>query len=161
MKETIQNASDSVDNSDPSSVISECDWAEDLVITVCEKYLRRNDPPHAAICAQAGYADFLADLLVRYLGSDDPLILPRNEAKTPAVISYDQISASLSSDSYDLIIGSSYEARLKPDAGFVSLTPPVRGRVVIGSRPLAGIEGTINAIEMVLNACMDQKKKVR
>ncbi|MDO8840831.1 nitrogenase component 1 [Methanocalculus sp.] len=145
---------------DPSSVLAECDWAEEMVIAVCEKYLRRNDPPNAAICSQAGYAGFFADLLVRYLGSDTPLILRRNETDLPAVTDYDQIADALHGDSYNLIIGSSYEAQMKPDAGFVGVTPPIRGRIVIGSRPLAGIEGVITAVEMILNALMDKKKRV-
>jgi hypothetical protein len=155
IKKTISSLS-----GDPSSVLAECDWAEELVIAACEKYLRRNDPPTAAIASQAGYAGLFADLLVQYLGSDTPLVLRRNETDLPAVTDYDQIADALHSDSYNLIIGSSYEAQMKPDAGFVGVTPPIRGRIVIGSRPLAGIEGAITAVEMILNALMDKKKRV-
>lgn len=161
IRETMVDISESVERSDPSYVLAECDWAEELVIATCDKYLRRNDPPNTAICSQAGYAGFFADLLVGYLGSDPPLILKRNETDTPAVTDFDRISDALNQDSYDLIIGSSYEAHSKPNTGFVGITPPIRGRVVMGSRPLAGIEGTINAIELILNACMDQKKNRR
>ncbi|MCQ1538025.1 oxidoreductase [Methanocalculus taiwanensis] len=161
LKQTLMYAADSIPGADPSPVLKECDKTEEMVVAACEKYLRRNDPPVAAICAQSGYAAFFAELLVRYLGAERPLILPRNTTDTPAVTDYDQIRSALNSDSYDLLLGSSYEARILPDAAFAGIAPPNRGRVTLGSRPLAGIEGTLHAVELILNAMMDQRKKGR
>ena len=160
LTDTIVRAAERVRGANPSPLLDECQWAEERVIAACEKYLRRHDPPVAAIAAQAGYASFFEDILRTYLGADAPLILPRNDSSGPAVTDYAVISNALSSDDYDLILGSSYEHHLRPDAAFVGITPPQRGRVILGSPPLAGVEGMLNAVEMVLNACMDRKKKV-
>ena len=43
----------------------------------------------------------------------------------------------------------------------LGLTPPLRGRVLLRSRSLAGIEGTLSLMEEVLNACMDRRRKIR
>ncbi len=161
LKHTLTDAADTISDTDPTPVLEECDKSEEMVVAACEKYLRRNDPPVAAICAQNGYAAFFAELLVRYLGSEQPLIIPRNATITPGITDYDQIRSRLHQDSYDLVIGSSYEARILPDVAFAGITPPNRGHVMLGSRPLAGIEGTLHAVELILNAVMDQKKKSR
>ncbi|HIJ06741.1 MAG: Mo-nitrogenase MoFe protein subunit NifK [Methanomicrobiales archaeon 53_19] len=159
LKQTLIDAAHTIPDADPAPVLAECERAEEMAFTACEKYLRRNDPPIAAICAQAGYASLFADLLCTYLGAKRPLILPRNVTDIPANTDYDQIRSALLPDTYDLVIGSSYEARILPDAAFVGITPPNRGQIMLGSRPLAGIEGTLHAVEMILNAVLDQKKK--
>lgn len=161
LREAIEDASGAVPGADPAPVLAECERAEEMAFAACEKYLRRNDPPVAAISAQAGYASFFADLLSTYLGAERPLILPRNATETAAITDYDQIRSALHADSYGLVIGSSYEARILTDAAFAGITPPNRGHVMLGSRPLAGIEGTLHAVELILNAVMDQKKKSR
>ncbi len=161
LKHTLIDVADTIPGADLAPVLEECELAEEMVVAACEKYLRRNDPPVAAICAQSGYAAFFADLLVRYLGAAQPLILPRNATGSPAVTDYDQIRSALCQDAYDLVIGSSYEARILPDAAFAGITPPNRGHVMLGSRPLAGIEGSLYAVELILNAVMDQRKKSR
>nr|WP_256472480.1 nitrogenase component 1 [Methanocalculus sp. AMF5] len=158
-RNTVFALLDTWPDADPDPLIAGCDRAEELVIAACEKYLRRNDPPLAVICAQSGYAGFFSDLLTRYLGAERPCILPRNETDTPAVTDLDQIKEALERDSYNLLLGSSYEQRILPDAGFIGITPPDRSRVVLGSRPLAGPEGTLHAAELVLNACLDRKKR--
>jgi len=159
LKETLLDAADTIPGADPTPVLKECERAEEMVVAACEKYLRRNDPPVAALCAQSGYAAFFAEILVQYLGSEQPLILPRNATDTRSVTDYDQIRSALCQDAFDLVIGSSYEARILPDAAFIGITPPNRGHILLGSRPLAGIEGTLHAVELILNAVLDQKKK--
>lgn len=161
LKQTLMHAADTIPGADPTPVLKECEKAEEMVVAACEKYLRRNDPPVAAISAQAGYAAFFSDILLRYLGSEQPLILPRNATSTPGITDYDQIRSALHAEFYTLVIGSSYEARILPGAAFTGITPPNRGRITLGSRPLAGIEGTLHAVEMILNAMMDQRKKSR
>jgi nitrogenase molybdenum-iron protein alpha/beta subunit len=53
----------------------------------------------------------------------------------------------------DLVLGSSYEQAICPGAAFVGLTPPLRGRILLSSRALAGIEGALRLMDDVLNAC--------
>ena len=60
----------------------------------------------------------------------------------------------------DLIIGSSFERAAYPPASFVGITPPLRGRVLLRSRALAGIEGSLSFMEEVLNACMDRNRRM-
>jgi nitrogenase molybdenum-iron protein alpha/beta subunit len=60
----------------------------------------------------------------------------------------------------DLVIGSSFERPVKPDAAFVGLTPPLRGKVRLTSPPIAGTEGTLYFMEGVLNACMDRNRNI-
>lgn len=158
--DTIMQVAERVPGSDPSPLLDECRLAEERAIAACEKYLRRHDPPVAAIAAQAGYASFFDDILRTYLGAGSSLILPRNDSSGIAVTDHAAIADALSSDEYTLILGSSYEHQMQPCAAFVGITPPQRGRVILGSPPLAGIEGMLNGVEMILNACMDRKKKI-
>lgn len=158
-RDTIIRVAERVPGADPSPLLDECRLAEERVIAACEKYLRRYDPPVAAIAAQEGYATLFDDILRRYLGADPPRVLPRNDSSGMAVTDYAAIADALSSDEYTLILGSSYEHHILPDAAFVGITPPQRGRVILGSPSLAGIEGVLNGVEMILNACMDRKKK--
>lgn len=159
VRKAIAGAAGLIPGADVSCVLRECDRAEEMVISACEKYLRRNDPPSAIICAQAGYADFFSGILVQYFGAQQPPRLKRNMTDSPGITDYHVIKELLLQDTYDLVLGSSYEARILPDAAFIGITPPDRGRVSLGTRPLAGIEGTLTAVEMVLNACLDMKKK--
>ncbi|MDD1666266.1 MAG: nitrogenase component 1, partial [Methanomicrobiales archaeon] len=70
-----------------------------------------------------------------------------------------EISGALLRDRPDLIIGSSFERSACPDAAFVGITPPLRGRVHLRSRALAGIEGALSLMEEILNACMDRNRR--
>jgi len=70
-----------------------------------------------------------------------------------------EIAGTLLRDRPDLIVGSSFERSACPDAAFVGITPPLRGRVLLRSRALAGIEGSLAFMEEVLNACMDRRRR--
>ena len=60
----------------------------------------------------------------------------------------------------DLVIGSSYERAMAPGAAFVGLTPPLRDRVLLSSRALAGVAGALRLMDEVLNACTSRNRRV-
>ena len=147
---------------DIGPVLTEADAAEERVIRGCDRYLRRHDPPVAAIFSWFPYARFAADALARYLDAGITVIGSRTGVRPspyPSVytIDYHTIGNLITEGEPDLLIGSSFEHSLAPGTAFVPLTPPVRGRVLLRSTPVAGIEGTLAFMESVLNACMDNK----
>jgi nitrogenase molybdenum-iron protein alpha/beta subunit len=140
--------------------------AEERVVRACDKYLRRYDPPSAAIFAQYGYAGFAAEMLASYLDADITRVCSRNppngslqDNKVIQVQDLGIVEEILLADPPDLIIGSSFEQGLMPDTPFVGITPPVRGRVRLRSNPIAGAEGALLFIEEAINACIDRKKR--
>ena len=127
---------------------------------------KRFDPPRAAVFGGFAYATFAADTLKRYLDADIVLVGSRNGTgpsphQVREMVQIGEISGFLTDEKPDLVIGSSFERSAWPDAAFVGLTPPLRGRVLLRSRCLAGIEGTLSFMEESLNACMDRKKKMQ
>jgi hypothetical protein len=126
--------------------------------------VRRFDPPAAAIFGGSAYASFAAEALHRYLDADILVIGSRNPAapsRFPArqMADLGSISGFLAAEQPDLVVGSSFERSACPGAAFAALTPPLRGRVLLRSRALAGIEGTLSFMEDALNACMDRNRK--
>jgi nitrogenase molybdenum-iron protein alpha/beta subunit len=141
---------------------SEIARAEKAIAKACDKYLRRFDPPRVAVFGGSSYAAFAAATLERYLDADIACVGSRNPvgpSRFPVVqvTDFGRIREMIRDGTPDLILGSSYERSMLPSAAFVGLTPPLRGKVLLRSRPLAGIEGTLHLMDEVLNACMDQQ----
>jgi len=151
---------------DAEPVYRECARAEKQIAKACDKYLRRFDPPRAAVFSGFSYAVHAAETLERYLDADIVAVASRSTVqpsryRAEQVTDLSRVREVLREHAPDLIIGSSYEQTLAPDAAFVGLTPPLRGRILLHAHPLAGIEGTLYLMEEVLNACMDRERSCR
>ncbi len=162
--ETFETLASVCTGVDARPVFREVARAEQRIEKACSKYLRRFDPPRTAIFSEFAYAAFAAETLERYLDVEIACIGSRNEVRDsgfPAeqVTDFTRIRDMLLAAEPDLILGSSYERTVLPGAAFVGLTPPVRGRVLLRSRPLAGVEGTLWLMDEVLNACMDRRRR--
>jgi nitrogenase molybdenum-iron protein alpha/beta subunit len=149
-------------NIDP--VLTELERVEERVVRVCEKFLRRNDPPSVLIFGGASYSLFAAEILDRYLDAEIIAIGSRNRTpqtsyRLSRMRTFREISACIQQETPDLVLGSSYDSSLCGEAAFVPFTFPLRGRIHLRSRTLVGIEGTLSLVEDVLNACLDRKKR--
>ena len=165
VRETFSRLGDRLPDADVAPVLAEAARAEERIQRAADKYLRRFDPPTAAVFGGFAYAGFAADVLHRYLDADILVVGSRNGVRPspfPAreMTQIGGISEFLSRERPDLVVGSSFERSACPDAAFVGITPPLRGRVLLRSRALAGIEGTLAFMEDVLNACMDRRRRV-
>ncbi|MGA2934127.1 MAG: nitrogenase component 1 [Methanomicrobiales archaeon] len=166
IEETFSLLGDRIPGVDISPVLAETSRAEERIQRAADKYLKRFDPPRAVVFGGFAYATFAADTLKRYLDADILMVGSRNGLRAspfPAreMVQIGEISGFLSGEKPDLVIGSSFERSAWPGAAFVGLTPPLRGRVLLRSRSLAGIEGTLSFMEEALNACMDRRRKIR
>ncbi len=164
VSETFEILAATVDGIDARPVREEVAWADERIRKACEKYLRRFDPPRVAIAAQSGYAVFAADLLDRYLGADIACIAARSgpgEGGGAVVHTTDfaTLREMIAGAEPDLVIGSSYERAMAPHTAFVGLTPPLRGRVLLSSRAIAGVEGALRLMDEVLNACTSRNRR--
>jgi nitrogenase molybdenum-iron protein alpha/beta subunit len=117
-----------------------------------------------AVFGGASYALFAAELLSHSLDATIEIICTRNEplrSRFPSRMSrdIDEISGLIQEYRPDLILGSTFEAAASDGmAAFVGIAPPLRGRVRLVPRPLAGIDGSLSLIEEVLNACLDRER---
>jgi nitrogenase molybdenum-iron protein alpha/beta subunit len=152
-----------IETADPDPVIDEIARADERIVQACDKYLRRFDPPRVAVFSGLSAALFAAGTLAKYLDAEIVCIGSRTEAAadtrftvTPAH-GLSDVRGLIARSCPDLVVGSSFERSVKGDAAFVGITPPLRGRVRLSSRPLAGTEGTLAFVEDVLNACMDRR----
>jgi hypothetical protein len=164
VEKTFSRLGDCIPEFDVSPVLAGISRAEERIQRAADKYLKRFDPPRAAVFGGFAYATFAADILTRYLDADILVLGSRNALRSspyPAreMMQIGGIAESLSAEKPDLVIGSSFERSAWPGAAFAGLTPPLRGRVLLRSRCLAGIEGTLSFMEEVLNACMDRRRK--
>jgi nitrogenase molybdenum-iron protein alpha/beta subunit len=151
------------DGCDPGPVLEEVERAGDRITYAADKYLRRHDPPTVAIFGISAPAVYAAEMLAMYLDCGIAAIGSRNEpgpSRFPIakMTSLEEIRAVLDREQPDLILGSSYERMVHPQSAFVGITLPLRGRIQLRARPLAGIEGTLDLMEQVLNACMDRAR---
>jgi nitrogenase molybdenum-iron protein alpha/beta subunit len=164
LSDTFEKIGDREGEADIGPVMQEISHKEEHVIQACDKYLRRFDPPCAVIFGWASYAGFAASALKTYLDADIACvgtrtpILPNVPFRSERVESLSRVRELVSECRPDLVIGSSFERPVHPDAAFVGLTPPLRGKVRLTSPPLAGTEGTLHFMEGVLNACMDRNR---
>ena len=165
VEETFSHLGDRIPGVDISPVLAEASRAEERIQRAADKYLKRFDPPRAAVFGGFAYAHFAADALKRYLDADILILGSRNGLRPSPypvreMVQIGGIAESLSVEKPDLVIGSSFERSAWPGAAFAGLTPPLRGRVLLRSRCLAGIEGTLSFMEEVLNAYMDRRRKI-
>ena len=161
---TFSRLADLVPGADIGPVLAEAARAEERIRRAADKYLRRFDPPRAAVFGGCSYGCFAADALHRYLDADILVVGSRNCLRPSPfpvreMAGIGGITSLLSGEKPDLVVGSSFERSACPGAAFVGLTPPLRGRVLLRSRALAGIEGTLSFMEEVLNACLDRNRR--
>lgn len=162
--ETFERLAAEVGGADTRPVMEEIAWADARLRKACDKYLRRFDPPRVAISAGHAYAALAADLLDRYLGADIACIAARNDPGTgndavTHTTDFSVIREMVLDAEPDLILGSSYEQAMAPGAAFVGLTPPLRDRVALSSRALTGVEGALQLMDEVLNACINRNRR--
>jgi nitrogenase molybdenum-iron protein alpha/beta subunit len=166
VEETFSRLGDRLPGADVAPVLAGTAWADERIQRAADKYLRRFDPPRAAVFGGFSCAGFAAEALHRYLDADIRIIGSRN-APGPSrfpireMADLGSITEFLAGEKPDLIVGSSFERSACPGAAFAGLTPPLRGRVLLRSRALAGIEGTLSFMEEALNACMDHHMQRR
>ncbi|HMA05508.1 MAG TPA: nitrogenase component 1, partial [Methanomicrobiales archaeon] len=149
---------------DIGPVLAEAARAEERIGRAADKYLRRFDPPRAAVFGGWAYAGLASGILKKYLDAEIVVTGSRNGIRpSPQPVremaDLGGIHEFLSAEKPDLIVGSSFERSACPGAAFVGITPPLRGRVLLRSRALAGIEGSLSFMEEVLNACMDRNRR--
>lgn len=164
LKTTFKEIADRIETSDLDPVLQDIARAEERLVAACDKYLRRFDPPGTAIFSGRSYASFAAQLLEKYLDADIVFVGTRVEPDTslapyPAekVNGLNEVKERIREHEPDLVIGSSFERSVRGSAAFVPLTPPLRGMIRLAARPLAGTEGALLFMELVLNACMDKR----
>jgi nitrogenase molybdenum-iron protein alpha/beta subunit len=163
LRRSFEIMGDYFPQSDIGPVEHELVKQEEEMIRVCDKYLRRFDPPGVVIFAGASYAGFAARTLAKYIDADIRFIGSRNvpvesRFRTGIVTGLGDAAKYVEEYNPDLVIGSSFEQSLLKDQAFMGMTPPLRGSVRLAPVPLAGINGSLFFIEQVLNACMDCKQ---
>lgn len=163
-RRAFSNLGDEYPEIHTDAVEREITWAEERIDRVCDKFLRRHNPPAVAIFGPRSYALHAADLLTSSLDASILFVGSRNgpiQAPFPVeeVTEFPAIKERIEKDNPDLVLGSSYEQSVCGDAAFVPLTPPIRGRILLHARPLIGPEGALLFIEEILNACLDHSKK--
>jgi len=161
---TFERLSDRDDRIDVATVEAECAAADERCIRACDKYLLSHDPPRAALFGEGAYIAAAARLLDRYLGAEC-LVLGYRDAAPPGVRwetaradDLGSVEEILNRAEPDLILGSSFEQRLRPGAAFVPVAPPIRGRWRLAAVPFVGVEGVLATVEAVLNACAEARK---
>ncbi|MDD1664428.1 MAG: nitrogenase component 1, partial [Methanomicrobiales archaeon] len=138
-EKTFSRLGDCFPLADVSPVLAEASQADERIRRAADKYLKRFDPPKAALFGGLAYATFAADTLKRYLDADILVLGSRNGLRpshypVQEMVQIGGISGSLSGGKPDLVIGSSFERSAWPGAAFVGLTPPLRGRILLRSR---------------------------
>lgn len=151
------------EESDIDPVLRELSQQEEEIVRICDKFLRRFDPPSVVIFAGASYAEFAAQALEHYLDADIRFIGKRNPggpSRFPTALVTGLTEAKTLIDLYnpDLVLGSSFERSVSGNRTFYGITPPLRGVVRLAPVPLAGVNGMLFFMEQVLNACMDQSR---
>lgn len=146
-------------DADTQPVLNLTEEAREILTKAGDKYLRRNDPPRAAVFSTKSYAEFACGMLKEYLDCDIVVLGGRNgDVETDFGIKGRQetdmrrIKSEIAKEKPDLIIGSSFEYAGFPQIPFVSLTFPVRHQKMLWHRPLAGVEGSLYFLDSVINA---------
>jgi len=164
IKTTAYSIADRFCKAETRGIENELLMVEERITKAADKYLKRFDPPTAAIFSTCSYSGFAAAILQQYLDADIVYCGLRNEPQiscTPAtkVTSLAIIESVIRELAPDLVIGSSFERSVAGDAAFIGLTPPIRGEFRLSSKPLAGTEGELSFMEDILNACMDYQQR--
>ena len=165
LRATFERLGTAFEESDIDPVLRELSQQEEETVRICDKFLRRFDPPTVVIFAGASYAEFAAQALDHYLDADIRFLGTRNPGGTsryPAalVTGLIQVKTIIGQHNPDLVLGSSFERSVSGNRAFYGITPPLRGVVRLAPVPLAGVNGTLFFMEQVLNACMDKSRKV-
>jgi len=165
LRATFERLGTAFEESDIDPVLRELSQQEEETVRICDKFLRRFDPPTVVIFAGASYAEFAAQALEHYLDADIRFLGTRNPGGTsryPAalVTGLIQVKTIIGQHNPDLVLGSSFERSVSGNRAFYGITPPLRGVVRLAPVPLAGVNGTLFFMEQVLNACMDKSRKV-
>jgi len=160
LKATFERLGDVVEGSDIDPVMRELSQQEEEVSRVCDKFLRRFDPPSVVVFAGASYAEFAARTLEHYLDADIRFLGLRNTgglSRYPSslVTGLGQVKTMIELHDPDIVLGSSFERSVSGSRAFYGITPPLRGAVRLAPAPVAGINGTLFFVEQVLNTCMD------
>jgi nitrogenase molybdenum-iron protein alpha/beta subunit len=163
VRTTFERLGTIFEESDIDPVLRELSQQEEETVRICDKFLRRFDPPSVMIFAGASYAEFAAQTLEHALDADIRFIGKRNTGsptRFPSSLVTGQKEAKTLIDLYnpDLVLGSSFECSVSGNRAFYGITSPVRGVVRLAPVPIAGINGTLFFIEKVLNACMDHSR---
>jgi nitrogenase molybdenum-iron protein alpha/beta subunit len=142
-------------------LMEELEETEERIVRACDKFLRRYDPPSTLVFGGASYAQFAATALHQYLDAEIITIGSRNgviQSSYPVVhmTGMQEIADCIRHAQPDLVLGSSYEKSVCDGAAFVPFTFPLRGRIALRTRTLAGPEGLLSLLEDILNACMDR-----
>jgi nitrogenase molybdenum-iron protein alpha/beta subunit len=163
LRTTFERLDGVVEGSDIDPVLQEISQQEAEIVRICDKFLRRFDPPSVAVFAGASYAEFAAQALEHYLDADIRFIGLRNPGSLSRypqelVTGLRQAETLIKRHDPDLVLGSSFERSVSANRAFFGITPPLRGRVRLAPVSLAGINGTLFFMEQVLNACMDHPR---
>jgi nitrogenase molybdenum-iron protein alpha/beta subunit len=148
-------------NIDP--VMRELSQKEEEISRICDKFLRRFDPPSVVVFAGASYAEFAAQALEHYLDADIRFMGLRNpvgKCRYPSglVTGLEEVKTLIELHNPDIVLGSSFERSVSGNRAFYGITPPLRGAVRLAPVPVAGINGTLFFMEQVLNTCMDHHR---
>jgi nitrogenase molybdenum-iron protein alpha/beta subunit len=163
LRTTFEKLGTIFEGSDIDPVMRELLQQEEETTRICDKFLRRFDPPSVVIFAGASYAEFAAQTLEHYLDADIRFIGLRNPgglSRYPArlVTGLNEAKTFIGLHDPDLVLGSSFERTVSGNRAFFGITPPLRGGVRLAPVPLAGVNGTLFFMEQVLNACMDHSR---
>lgn len=163
LKATFERLGDIVEGSDIDPVMRELSQQEEEVSRVCDKFLRRFDPPSVVVFAGASYAEFAARTLEHYLDADIRFVGLRNTGSlsrypSSLVTGLGQVKTMIELHDPDIVLGSSFERSVSGSRAFYGITPPLRGAVRLAPAPVAGINGTLFFMEQVLNTCMDHHR---
>ena len=165
LRATFEKLGTAFEESDIDPVLRELSQQEDETVRICDKFLRRFDPPSAVIFAGSSYAEFAAQALVHYLDADIRFVGLRNPEGSSSFASAQvkglkEVKTLIELHNPDLVLGSSFERSVSGNRAFYGVTPPLRGVVRLAPVPLAGVNGTLFFMEQVLNACMDHTSGV-
>jgi nitrogenase molybdenum-iron protein alpha/beta subunit len=163
LRATFEQLGTKFPEADIDPVLRELTLQEEETVRICDKFLRRFDPPSTVIFAGASYAEFAAQALEHYLDADVRFIGLRNRDgalhyPSARVTGLTEAKTAIEVHNPDLVLGSSFERSVSGSRAFLGITPPLRGVVRLAPVPLAGINGTLFFMEQVLNACMDHPR---
>ena len=146
-------------DTDLDAVLSLTEEADEILTKAGDKFLRKYDPPRAAVFSTGSYTEFACNILVKYMDADIVCAGARNrDITTEAGLKSDMINhlrpikSAIERENPDIIIGSSFEYAKFPKVPFVGLTFPIRHIKMLSHRPVSGPEGSLYFMESVINS---------